>query len=120
MNIAALVSDTTDITFSYRGEDITATFLTDCLSPDFLQGLKDMEDTPVEIARVLGDALQSWNIDWDGESFPPTFENLRKLPFDFHTALANTIAETWTGKSQTPSESGNGLAVAAKPKTKTA
>jgi hypothetical protein len=42
-----------------------------------------------------------WDIDWDGEPFPPTAENMARIPIDFATELLNRLMESVAEESKT-------------------
>ena len=120
MNIGNELDAQVPFSFERKGETVKGTIKESCLTPDFLEALGKFQSHPTEMARVFADSIGEWNLDYHGEPFPPTFDNLRRMPLAFYEDFMNGISEIFAGKSQTPSASGNGLAVAAQSKTATA
>jgi hypothetical protein len=60
-------------------------------SKELRQALDD-EDTTA-MAELLSGLIDSWDIDADGEPFPPTAENLKLAPADFTAALVECVLE---------------------------
>lgn len=114
MNIAKQVEQTR----RFNGEWKDATFWFEarenCLTPSLMQDFKDFTDKPLSMASGLAGVLTAWDIDWNGEPFPPTTENLAKLPIEFLTYVMERISESWSGNGQTPSASASGSAASAK------
>lgn len=78
------------------------------LTPKVMQSFADIQTRPLAIAEGLTDILTTWSITLEKESpeqpsasfvsdFPPTAENLARLPVDFLTFILETIGEAWQG-----------------------
>lgn len=132
MNFAKSKAKTLKKTFEYKflGEDgneavekIEIEFYEKCLTPAFIDSLTQYEEKrdSVAIAKHLSKNIVGWNLDWNGEPFPPTVENLTEIcDFDFLMQLVTAISETFSGKKQTATESPNISVVSAKSETATA
>lgn len=132
MNFAKSKSKTLKKAFQYTfsGEDgndavenIEIEFYEKCLTPAFLDALTKYEEKrdSVSIAKHLAKNIVSWNLDWNGEPFPPTEENLSEVcDFDFLMQLVTAISETFSGKKQTSTASPSLSAVSAQSETETA
>lgn len=132
MNFAKSKSKTLKKSFDYKFtapdgseafEPIEIEFYEKCLTPAFIDSLTKYEERrdSVEIAKHLSKNIVSWNLDWDGEPFPPTIENLTEIcDFDFLMQLVTAISETFSGKKPTATASPNISAVSEKSETVTA
>lgn len=87
---------------------------TSIITPKFLQSLADLESKPMEFAAEVSRFMVSWDIDFAGEEFPPTAENLQRLPIEFSVRLVEKVGESWSGNEQKPKRSLNGSAASAK------
>ena len=65
------------------------------------------------IAEILSGIVGEWNIDADGEPFPPTKETIEALPADFVMALATCVFERLNPNPQKAVSSDNGSEPAA-------
>lgn len=104
-------------------ENIEIEFYEKCLTPAFLDALTKYEEKrdSVSIAKHLAKNIVSWNLDWNGEPFPPTEENLSEVcDFDFLMQLVTAISETFAGKKPTQTESPSLSAVSAQSETQAA
>lgn len=53
-------------------------------TPIVQQGLADgLSTRPMGLAEALAELLGEWDIDWNGEEYPPTVYNLARLPKEF-------------------------------------
>lgn len=132
MNFAKSKGKTIKKTFEYvytdsegneLSEPITIEFYEKCLTPAFLDSLMQYEEKKdtVAIARHISKNLVGWDLDWDGEPFAPTFENLSEVcTFDFLMQIVTTMSETFAGNAQKPTKSQSLSAVSEKSETATA
>src|SRR5687768_14332770 len=81
----------------YNGEKFSFSVKMNNFTPEFHQTYKDAADKPIEIARALSLVLTDWDIDLAGKPFPPTFDNLQRVPSDFLWDLLVRIFDTWNG-----------------------
>lgn len=114
MNIGTVIDKTVDITFEYNGESVTMQVREESLSPQFEQGLRDTIDRPIAAAETLVSVITGWDIDYNGEPFPPTLDNLKILPVSFYEATIAAIGEMFAGKLKKSEPSANGSAPAVK------
>lgn len=101
-------------------ESVTFSYFEKCLTPAFMDSLSQFEQTrnASHIGQQLSEAITEWDLDWNGEPFPPSFENLTtKCDVDFVMELVNQMSESFSGNGQTPSVSQNGSAGLAKSRT---
>lgn len=125
MNIASILDTTVEIAFDYTDKEteesatITAVVQKECLTPGFGQMLLNLDNNKDYdgLANELAVVTRSWDIDYNGEPFPPIVENLRRVPIDFLVAFLQAITEQWAGKSKSPKPSDSGLARAARSRT---
>lgn len=132
MNFAKSKGKTIKKTFEYvytdsegneLSEPVTIEFYEKCLTPAFLDSLMQYEEKKdtIAIARHISKNLVSWDLDWDGEPFVPTFENLSEVcTFDFLMQIVTTMSETFAGNAQKPTKSQSLSAVSEKSETATA
>lgn len=94
-----------------------------CLTPAFFDAVARYEEThnSSEIAHQLSKNITKWDIDWEGEPFPPSYENLANVcTFNFNMDLVNKMAESVGGEKKKQTQSPNGSADLAKSGKKTA
>ena len=121
-NVSKLIDETVSVSFSYTHEstgevgEINALVKKASLTPSFGQMLVDFENSSdfISVARELSEIATEWDMDYNGEPFPPSFDNLRRLPMPFLAAFIRAITEQWSGKPKMSKVSGNGSAQAAK------
>lgn len=92
-------------------ESITFSFPEKCLTPGFFDAIARFQETrnASEIARHLSRNIRKWNLDWNSEPFPPSYDNLANVcDFGFLMELVNEMSASFSGNGQTPSESANG------------
>jgi hypothetical protein len=75
-----------------------------------LEQFATLKTEPIGIAKSLASILTDWSIDMGGEPFPPTAENLERVPVDFLTRIIERLGESWSGNAPKPSKSRNGSA----------
>lgn len=104
-------------------EPITIEFYEKSLTPAFLDSLMQYEEKrdTASIAKHISKNLVSWNLTWNDEVFPPTFENLTEVcDFEFLMQIVTTMAEVFSGNGQKPTKSPSLSAVSEKSETTTA
>ena len=122
MNIATEILEVErEISFDFtnsKGSKSTAkAFVAEnSLTPKVFRALRKLEENKdVDgLTSALAEIYKRWDIDINGEDFPPTVENLEGLPFDFLTSMVEAVAEGWSGKLETATKSLNGSAQTAK------
>lgn len=60
------------------------------------------------IAVMLSKLIDSWNLDADGEPFPPTPENITALPIEFASTLAEKVLAILSPNPTSANDSPNG------------
>jgi hypothetical protein len=95
MNIAKTLEleKTTPLEGEYNSEKFHYEVRTNVLTPQLLQRIMDIDTRPMELANALSELLVSWDIDLNGEPFPPTVGNLAKVPFGFLRTILDQIAD---------------------------
>lgn len=104
-------------------EKIEIEFYAKSLTPAFLDSLMQYEEKKdtVAIARHISKNLIGWNLTWNDQPFPPTFENLAEVcDFEFLMQIVTTMAETFGGNEQKPTKSQSLSAVSAQSEAATA
>ena len=122
MNIASEILEVEreisfDFTNSKGSKSTVKAFVAEnSLTPKVFRALRKLEENKdVDgLTSALAEIYKRWDIDINGEDFPPTVENLEGLPFDFLTSMVEAVAEGWAGKSTTATKSLNGSAQTAK------
>lgn len=99
MNIAEVLQlDRTEtLEGEWNGHKFTVSFYpARSTSPAVLQGIQEgINGFPMRLADALCVLLAEWSIDWNGEPFPPSKNNLSICPFEFcvYVAALATPAE---------------------------
>ncbi len=75
-------------------------------SKTFREAIKNEDDTVLK--GMLANLIDSWNIDNNGEAFPPTEENIGAAPADFVTQLSECVFAKLNPNPQKPLPSDNG------------
>ncbi len=138
MNFAHTQQETVSKTFDYKykgkggkdvTESITITFRAEYLTPKFLDVCAHFQTNQdiLGMAKQVASVLTDWSLFWQGpddevpQPFPPTFENLsERCSIGFLMDIVSQMGEPITGNGQTQPQSQNGLAVAAKSRTRKA
>jgi len=114
MNIAEITESFVTLSSEYKGHKYQVEVYDNALSPQIMQCFQDVKEKPIEFATALSKIIKGWDIDMNGEPFPPNFENLSKCPADFLGHILELVSENWQGKSQTSEQSASGSAAKAK------
>ena len=88
----------------YNGEKFTFSAKSEMLTPAFLDNLKEWDAKPLACAEALSGIITEWDIEMNGQPYPPTAENLAQVPKKFLNFLLSEIVESWQGNPQKPSE----------------
>ena len=98
MDLAKLKKKNIKRKFEYEGEKINYEIKGGFLTPSFIHVLSNLQqDANLKgLAEEMAKAIVSWDIDWNGEEFPPTFENLYNLDMDFVNALLEDMSAVFT------------------------
>lgn len=103
MNFASITNMKSNRSFEYKFKDaegneqsekIEITFRTHFQTGLFMNAFQKFEQTQdcSILAEQLSEHLLSWNLDWNGEPFPPNCENLaNKCTFDLVFAIVNSM-----------------------------
>jgi hypothetical protein len=94
----------------WLGEKFWVEAKTYALTPDVIQKFANMRNKPSEFAYAMADILTAWDVDWNGEPFPPVGANLLKTSQAFLEHILDLVAESWSGNAQRPSDSASGSA----------
>src|SRR4051812_13921151 len=96
MNIAkTLKEDIRTVTGTYNGESFTVDVNVNTVTPRLMQRFADSRSTPIEMANGLADVIKGWDIDMDGNPFPPSAATLSILPMDFVTYLLDLVTDVF-------------------------
>jgi len=101
-------------------ESVTFSFYEKCLTPAFFDAIGLFEETrnASEIAKHLSKNITSWDLDWNSEPFPPSYDNLTNVcDFEFVMELVNEMSGSFMGNEQKRPQSLNGSGRSAKSKT---
>lgn len=102
MNIAKTLEleKTKKIDGEFNGVAFTFEAKTNAVTPRFMQRIADVRERPIEMANGLAGLITGWDIDMDGEPFPPTPENLADLPMDFLSYLMDQIVDAISAEAK--------------------
>ena len=121
MNIATLTQATVAISFEFENRKkeksaINLQVYEESLTPRAFGKIKQFENEQdgMALSEALSEMIHAWDLDFNGEPFEPTADNISRCPFPFLTAVIEAISETWSGKEPPPKTSVNGSAPAAK------
>ena len=112
MNLAALLSQTVSLKIHFSGDVVNAEYLPHKMTPKFRAFLIGL-DNGVEIgeaqkdsaAQMAAEMLASWDVDYDGQPFPPTYDNLLTVPIELLSAVVRAI---WTDLGKRMSSESDG------------
>ncbi len=104
MDIATELDRTAKIKSEWKGKAFSFTVKVNSMTPQFLQLYKDKDVQPITLATALAGAITAWDITLGKDPFPPTEENLAKLPTPFLYHLVTKITEVWSGNEEPPEE----------------
>lgn len=98
VNLATLAEKTSKLQVKFADEVINAEYRPYKMTPKFralLIGLdKDGgigEGNKVAVAEMLSQMLASWDVETNGEPYPPTYENLVDVPVEILGAVADAV-----------------------------
>jgi hypothetical protein len=123
MNFAKTKEAVLSRAFEYKYEDADGTETVDtvsytvkqsCATPKLVETLMRLQSDGkfTDIAKCLSQNIESWSLDWNGEPFPPSFENLSNVcDVDFMMAIIEDLSEVFAGKKKNLKQSANGSAV---------
>lgn len=80
----------------WNNKSFEFTARTNILTPEWLQLHTDVSGKPINLATMCAEVLTQWTI----EDYPPTLENLKKLPTSFLWHLVAKMSETWNGDAE--------------------
>jgi hypothetical protein len=96
MNIAkALKEEIKSVEGNYNGETFTVDVNVNTVTPRLMQRFADSRSTPIEMANALADVIKNWDIDMDGNPFPPSAATLSILPMEFVTYLLDLVTSVF-------------------------
>lgn len=99
MNITTL-NKTQRIDGEWNGEKFWFECKTNALTPKFLASFTSLQTDPMELAAALADVITAWDLDADGEPFPPTKDNFASMPVDFLAYMIERMSEIWAGEKK--------------------
>ncbi len=95
MDIATLAEKRAKLVFDLDGEKVTAEYYPHKMTPEYRSRLTRVMDDATEVdegdARMLSDILISWDVEANGQPFPPTYDNLLRAPQTLVTRAALEI-----------------------------
>lgn len=100
-NIAKTAEKTIDLSFDYEGENIEIKVKPNVMTPAFGKQLEqsDLTSSHESAVTLVKTAVVDWNLDWNGEPFPPTPENIANCPYGFLTKILTKLTEVWAGNA---------------------
>lgn len=111
MNIAKLAEKTETLRFSWEGEEIEIEFFANALTPTFVHEISlAQKEGDLKLLSKVAEKIRKWNLDYNGEPFPPTPSNFETLPVHFVTHITEAIFEVWGGNVQKPTKLASGSA----------
>lgn len=96
MNISTL-NKTARLEIEYNGEKVWFQCKTNALTPRFLDQVSNIQTDVKLLAKALASVVTEWDINLDGQPFPPTEENLLDVPTPFLTTMIEKMTEVWGG-----------------------
>jgi hypothetical protein len=120
VNIATSLEPTVKHSFDWQDDKVNLEIFVQRMSSESLADLAALSTAAQEsdlanvaeqmdrACRLLARLLKSWDLNWNGEPWPPTFENLRSLPVlpppgspddekTFFMALLEAVMGLWQG-----------------------
>jgi hypothetical protein len=99
MNIATSLEQTVLLPIEWNGETANLTVYLERITPETLEEISDAaaKSQVDSLCRIVAQFTKSWDIEWNGEPFPPSFDNLRKLPLKFLAKCAEEVLGLWQG-----------------------
>jgi len=114
MNISTLLTQTEPFSIEWNGETVTFQAYKNALTPQLSQQWVDAARKPLGLAYFAASVVESWDVDMNGEPFPPTPDNFAIIPTKFIEKMLDMVAESWTGDSGEVNASDNGSEATAK------
>jgi hypothetical protein len=110
MELTTLLNKTAKLEVEYLGEtthlEVRSGVLTPTYKANLLLAVTNVEEgkeSKDESAQMLSDMIASWDITLDGETFPPSYENLMQLPYPLLAAYMRGIT-TFLGDLANPTK----------------
>lgn len=103
-----------------QSESVTFSYYEKCLTPAFFDAVARFEQTKnaSEIGTHLSKNITSWNLDWNGKEFLPSYENLVNVcDFEFIMSLVTEMMNSIQGSEKKSAQSPTGLAGSASSET---
>jgi hypothetical protein len=103
-NIARTAQRTIPVVFIYDDETIEVKVKPNAMTPAFAKEIEAVQKESQHdmVVKLVSSVVVSWNLEWDGEDFPPTESNLSKCPYDFLGQILEKITEIWAGNAAKP------------------
>lgn len=101
MNIAKAIDREETLTFDWESEPVEIRFKPNTVTAELAVTLENL-NTVAELIERLAPIVSGWNLDWNGELFPPNAENMSKVPASFIREMFQRMAEVWSGNGQKP------------------
>src|SRR5436190_18680036 len=93
MNIAKCLEQTVPLPIEWNGETVNLIVYLERITPESLEEISDAaaKSQVDSLCRIVAQFTKSWDIEWNGDPFPPSFDNLRKLPLKFLATCAEKV-----------------------------
>lgn len=93
-----LAGGTTDVKVEWEGEVVQVTFLKHAYTPKLEAEVmsESGKGGGQAVAELLEKLIDSWDITTGGDAYPPTRENLSRLPVSFLIAVMKAVTEAMT------------------------
>ena len=108
MNLAKALKVTVNVPVEFMGETVNISLRPyHSLLPADAEALAEAaaKSEVDALRRLIPVAVAGWDLDWDGEPFPPTYENTERCPAVFLVAIGEAIQGVWQGNAQSASSS---------------
>ncbi len=106
-DMAEVMTMTVKTSFLYKGKQINLEVFAEKVTPEFQEQLQAANDkSEVEAVRFLiHECVRNWSLNWQGNPFPPTAENIGKCPFSFLAPCSEAVLSIWSGNVKSASKS---------------
>lgn len=92
-NLADSLEAKLNLPVAWKDDVVNMVVYIERLTPELLKDITEgAQASQVDvICKVVSQLTHSWDLHWNGEEFPPTFENLQQCPLKFLVACAEGI-----------------------------
>lgn len=112
LNLATLLSQTVLLPIPFGDDVINAEYKPHKMTPKFRAFLINLDNgaglgeaQKDSAAQMAAEMLASWDVDYDGQPFPPTYDNLLTVPIELLSAVVRAI---WTDLGKRMSSESDG------------